>query len=475
LESQISTDDISEQFDVRRVKASVARALLNKLDSDCKAYCILSGYDNLPDSFETDIDFMVSADDLERAPSLVADLGRETGTKLFHTVGHELSARAFSLGYQAGDKLIIVQPDSSADYRHYGLLWLRADEVLAARRRHPRGFWIPSAAHEFTYYLIKRLNKRHLNDQHTEKLHRLYVEDPEGCERMIARFWKGRNRTVLMRMAEANDWTGLEAGFESIRSELIQNSAETLIEKIKTSPMHLMHHLNRVLYPTGGWIAIMGPDGAGKSAVINTIRQQFAIAYNGVKCFHLRPKILRPGGDSRTVVTDPHGQPPRGLFLSVAKVFFLIADYWLGYLLKIAPEMRRSRFFVFDRYLYDLLVDSKRVRYSGPAWMLRLAARVVPHPDLVILLDAPPEVLWSRKQEVPFEEVTRQRDSYRAVVAGLPFAKIVNAAQPLEDVIRDVDCAIVECYESRTAKRLGLAPTEVLTRQKHMTSPTGPC
>jgi thymidylate kinase len=475
LQSHISTDDIGEQLDVKRVKSTVASTLLTKLDSDCKAYCVLSGYDNLPDSFETDIDFMVNSHDFERVPSLVADLAQQTGTKLFHTVGHELTARAFSLGFQSGDKLIIVQPDSSADYRHYGLLWLHADEVLAARRRHPRGFWIPSAAHEFTYYLIKRLNKRHLSDEHGQKLHRLYAEDPAGCGRMIARFWKGRNRTVLARMAESNDWTDLATSFESVRSELMQNSAETLVERIKASPMHAMHHLNRVLNPTGGWIAIMGPDGAGKSAVINAIRQQFAIAYNGVKCFHLRPKILRPGTESRSAVTDPHGQPPRGLFLSVAKIFFLIADYWLGYLLKIAPEMRRSRFFVFDRYLYDLLVDSKRVRYSGPAWMLRVAARVIPHPDLVILLDAPPEVLWSRKQEVPFEEVARQRESYRAVTTGLSFAKIVDAAQPLEDVIRDVDSAIVEYYERRTAKRLGLEPSEVLTRHKPMTSPTGPC
>lgn len=475
MESRISIDETEEQSDVRRVKATVARALLQKLDSECKAYCILSGYDNLPESFETDIDFMVNANDFERAPRLVADLAGQTGTRLFHTVGHELSARSFSLGFQAGDRLIVVQPDSSADYRHYGLLWLRADEVLGARRRHPRGFWIPSAAHEFTYYLIKRLNKRHLDDEHGQKLHRLYVEDPEGCNRMIARFWKGRNRTVLARMAETNDWTGMQIGFESIRSELIQNPAETPFERIKASPKHVAHNLDRVLSPTGGWIAIMGPDGAGKSVVINAIRQHFAIAFNGVKCFHLRPKVLRPGREPRTVVTDPHGQPPRGLFLSIAKIFFLIADYWLGYLLKIAPEMRRSRFFVFDRYIYDLLVDSKRVRYSGPAWMLRWAARLIPHPDLVILLDAPAEVLWSRKQEVPFEEVTRQRDGYRAVTSRLRFAKIVDASQPLEDVIRDVDSVIVEHFERRTAKRLGLTPTEELTRRKPMASPTGPC
>lgn len=145
------------------------------------------------------------------------------------------------------------------------------------------------------------------------------------------------------------------------------------------------------------------------------------------------------------------------MLLSIAKVFFMIADYWLGYLVRIAPAMRRSQLIVFDRYIYDLLVDSKRVRYGGPAWLLKLAAKVVPHPNLVILLDASAEILWSRKQEVPFDEVKRQRDGYLAMARKLPFAVIVNAGQPLPDVIRDVDQAIVGYFEKRTSKRLHLS------------------
>ncbi|HEY2472371.1 MAG TPA: hypothetical protein VGI45_31580 [Terracidiphilus sp.] len=466
MESQISIADASDRLDAKHVKATVARALLSALESEYGAYCILSGYDELPDSFDTDIDFMVSSAEFASVPQMIAKVARTTSTRVFHTVGHELSARSFSLGYQAGEELIIVQPDSSADYRHFGLLWLRADEVLSARRRHPRGFWIPGAAHEFAYYLIKRLNKRYLDDKHGEKLHRLFMEDWNGCERMIERFWMGRNRTALIRMARTNDWTEVTTVLESIRSELKQNSAESLAQRLSAVPEHALHQLQRVINPTGGWIAIMGADGAGKSAVIQAIRNQFRFAYHKVKCFHLRPKALYRGNDSKSAVTDPHGKPPRGWFLSVAKVFFLIADYWLGYLLEIAPAMRRSQLIVFDRYLYDLLVDSKRVRYGGPAWLLQFAARVVPHPHLVILLDAPAGVLWERKQEVTFDEVMRQRDGYCKVARMLPYARIINAAQPLPDVIRDVDMEIVDYYERRTAERLGLSTPSLMSGPK---------
>ena len=70
-------------------------------------------------------------------------------------------------------------------------------------------------------------------------------------------------------------------------------------------------------------------------------------------------------------------------------------------------------------------------------WLLRAAARLAPGPDLVILLDAPPEVLLSRKQEVP-----RRRGG--AATGGVPgtcshpaVGRRVNAAQLPEDVIHD--------------------------------------
>jgi thymidylate kinase len=137
-------------------------------------------------------------------------------------------------------------------------------------------------------------------------------------------------------------------------------------------------------------------------------------------------------------------------------VLFLVADYIVGYLVQVAPAVRRSNLLIFDRYIYDLLVDSKRIRYGGPAWLLRFAARIVPRPNLVILLDAPAEVLWSRKQEVPFEEVVRQREAYLQIARSMSSTIVVNAARPLAEVIHDVDCVIVEYFARRTAERLQL-------------------
>lgn len=436
------------------LKTDVAHALISALSDECQAYCMLTGYERLPEWFDTDIDFMVDQADYRRMPCIIERVARLTGTRLIQSVEHEITARAFFLVSLSGPRLTIIQPDSASDYRHFGALWLRASEVLGARRRHPRGFWIPSAAHEFAYYLIKRLNKRDFSRKHGVRLHHLYVENPRECDLLIARFWSGQQRIALSRMATCNDWAEMSTSLESFRRKLRANTAETFAEKVASSQKRALHFLGRMAWPTGGWIAFIGPDGCGKSLVISVIRQQFAQAFREVQCFHLRPQLLRRKTNAIGVVTDPHGQPARGLLASVAKVFYFAADYSLGYLFLIAPALRLTQLIIFDRYIYDLLVDSKRVRYGGPAWLLRLAARLVPRPDLIILLDAPAEVLWSRKQEVPFDEVVRQRAAYVQLASTLPSTIVVNAAQPPPDVIHDVLDVLITHFSRRTADRL---------------------
>ena len=74
----------------------------------------------------------------------------------------------------------------------------------------------------------------------------------------------------------------------------------------------------------------------------------------------------------------------------------------------------------------------------------------------MFILDAPPDVLQSRKQEVPFEESVRQRTAYRRLKGEYARAVIIDASEPLDKVVASVLAHTVTFMEQRTAKRLGL-------------------
>lgn len=432
-------------------ESQVARLLIKSLDEHCSRYCILSGYEELPHRVNTDIDFMVSAHDFKRVPALLGEIAAAAGASLFQVVPHEISGRAFFLVKEGGASISFVQPDSCSDYRHFGKLWLHSDEVLGSRRWHERGFWVPGAACEFIYYLIKRINKHDVTLSHTAKLSRLYIESPSECNLWLNRFWAKRSAKALTKMAESGDWRPLANHLEGYRSEMRSHSRKKF--SIGTSAIHLA---DRLLKPTGGWIAFIGPDGCGKSAVIEIVAADFAPAFQKVVRRHLRPKALPATRADEVPVTDPHGQAVRGSVYSAAKMIYLFLDYWIGYFLRVKSETVRTRLVIFDRYFYDILIDPERVLYGGPRWLPRLLSHLIPRPEIVFLLNASPDVLWSRKQEVPYEEVVRQQREFLDLARRMPSAVVVDAARPLQEVRHQVQRTIIEHFSLRTQRRLDI-------------------
>ncbi|MGC9157425.1 MAG: dTMP kinase [Terracidiphilus sp.] len=184
---------------------------------------------------------------------------------------------------------------------------------------------------------------------------------------------------------------------------------------------------------------ILGPDGAGKSSVIEGLMKNLSRDGRVVKIRHLKPRLLPlRRGEPVTIVTDPHGKPPRSALLSAAKILFWLMEEWTEHLF----HEKKGTLLLCDRYYHDLLIDPLRYRYGGPAWMARLVGGWMPRPDLWILLDAPVEVLQARKREVPFEESARQRQAYLTFIGRQRRHVIVDASRPLDQVIAGAEWAV---------------------------------
>jgi thymidylate kinase len=175
--------------------------------------------------------------------------------------------------------------------------------------------------------------------------------------------------------------------------------------------------------PPGVCVALLAPDGAGKSTLAAELVRSWPAP---VWTAHLG---LYPTGERRTGV--------RGLRLA-ARLGRLWRLYAIG-------RWRRARgtLVVFDRYPYEALLPPAADASALDRLRRMVLGRSLPAPDLVVILDAPGEVLAARKDERTAYELDRLREAYRALASRLPGSVVVvDAARPIADVRRELTDAV---------------------------------
>lgn len=426
---------------------------LNRADVD---YCILHGYEGYPEYVPSDVDCIVPEEMLpQRLATILGTNGSAPKAYVVQWLQHESTAHYMVLARKGSDRTwSFLAFDASSDYRRDGRVFYRGDQFLETRRR-CGSFWVPSPALEFGHYLIKKLAKGSLSAEQGRRLSDLFRQDPQGCEREVARVLGPESSRLVVTAASNGIWDEVRGRCQELRAEMLRRTAVARpVDAGRYWVANVARCFRRWIRPTGLHVAVLGADGSGKSTVIEAVRRELAPAFRRTESRHFSPTLLPD--DSEAQVTQPHGRPARSLPGSLAKLGYWFFIYSVGYHLTVRPALVRSTLVMFDRYLVDAVVDPKRYRYGAPLWPLRLVWRFVPKPDLVILLDAPPDVLQSRKQEVSPDESARQRGAYRTLVERMPNGRIIDAARPQEWVVADVNDAIVEFLAARTAHRLGL-------------------
>ena len=243
---------------VEQARADLLAAFVDELNRSEIAYCLLSGYHGFPQAEGSDVDFMVRPADAARIQPLMQSVARRCGALLVQAIQHETGAWYFALAKQIGDEVAYLHPDCTTDYRRNGRLWLRAEKLLAGRRRLPE-FWAPAAADEFEYYLIKKVLKQHIEPDQLQRLRQLYLCNPAECSARMRRIWPAHSVGAIVSTLLSNNVARMRSQLPRLLREL---QASKPLERQARRAMQFLREwrrwLRRMLRPTGMGIAVCG-------------------------------------------------------------------------------------------------------------------------------------------------------------------------------------------------------------------------
>ncbi len=202
-------------------------------------------------------------------------------------------------------------------------------------------------------------------------------------------------------------------------------------------------------------IAFFGPDGSGKSTVADLFNKKCAAEGRGIKHMHWRPGVL-PYRNRKACSNDRASSDPQGVTVRRGMKGWLIGcycflDFLLGYLFVIRPALKRGTIVCYERYIHDVLIDSRRYGLDLPEPFRKWIVRLIPQPDLFFLFDAPADLLHSRKQELTVDEIERQRLLLRKHIGSKPSCHEVDVLRNNPEACCNLIFDVLTCHGSINA------------------------
>ncbi|NPD92936.1 hypothetical protein [Xylanibacter muris] len=427
-------------------KKELFKKLIKIIDKNNIPYALVGRTECYPENIGSDIDIIIPRSEIKTFKQVIWQI-EDNQTKIVQMLQHEIVAFYYVLFHFDNGDIVSIQPDVCTDYYRKGRKLLSADYLLEGRKDAVQGgFHVLTPEKEFIYYLLKKVDKRNLSEEQYEHIRTSYLINKDKALLEAKEFWKGENLLVIQKSMDENNFLLLHNNLRKLQQGIHSSHSRKTTDILKNIALKI----KRILNPTGYIITVLGPDGSGKTTVMEQFKKDIKPAFRRLQQFHLFPK---PHKGATKVVEDPHGQKKRNLILSLLKLIYLLYIYIGGHLRYVLPMKIKSTLTIFDRYYDDILVDPIRYRNDTPCWIVRFIRCFIPKPELWVILDCPTEVIQARKAEVTPAETERQRQAYLSLAKSKKNCIVLNTNRDVKEISYELCLFICKSLNERSIKR----------------------
>ena len=337
-----------------------------------------------------------------------------------------------------------------SSYERGGRLYLSATELLTNRSYvYEKKCWILKESFSFIYYLIKAINDKSISQCQFKNLLIHWTNGKAGIVQKLQQFFNERGIIIITESFEKANVDHLNARLGCLTKEL-EAKVPVLPKSVLQDKMRL---LKSALKPSGLVVGILGRDGSGKSTFINEISESLGSFFRCTTCFKKMPSVFYKGAifnkNEGYHISKPHQYKERGSLASFLKINLLFIEFMLGYWIKVFPFKAKSHLVLYDRYFVDVLADPLRYRIKGNKFFIKIIHRILPKPDLWIILDLPSEILLQRKQELNFEMAEKLRHEYLNLHSFLPNSIVINNKNDIRYTVKEASAFILNHIQQR--------------------------
>jgi hypothetical protein len=339
-------------------------------------------------------------------------------------------------GWESPPGLILVSYDRASDH------WLVLDVATAVTFRSPWPWELPGAAETV-------LARRRVSDQvalpaeddsfwllvahcllddggvparyrpRLGELARAGDGDDELGAALVAAAGGRIQPQTLRDAARAGDWAALERAGANLIAGVRAGTAPV---EHRRAAVRAARRLARkpLLLPRrrGLSVALLGPNGVGKSTVAAGLERGFPL---GARTVHM--------GLWKAAAANPRRLPIEILLRPLRLWARSAAAHY---------HQARGRLVIYDRYVYEARLPAQPPLVAAKRLYHRLLEHAVPRPDVAVVLDVPGEVAFTRKQENPPEELESERRVYAEIAAREPRVTMIDASQGVDAVRAEV-------------------------------------